>query len=149
MSKQMKSLPNFFTIVNLETAQILSCSDPRCLLLHSSLRHYLGKTMTLWNLIWDNPCRAHSYSTYYSPLFQSSATGPVCPVGGVEVGVDLAKLKSLYPRGGVKVMLRSSIWQRNDRHLVRAYKKDRCDDANGLGGEERHKRESLLGIRSI
>ena len=33
-----------------------------------SLGHYLGKIMTLWNLIWDNPCRAHSYSTYYSPL---------------------------------------------------------------------------------
>ena len=41
------------------------------------------------------------------PPFQSSATGPACPVGGGEVGVDLAKLKSLYPRRGIGVMFRS------------------------------------------
>ena len=83
-----------------------------------SLGHYLGETMTLWNLSWDNPCRAHSYSTYYSPHFQSSATGPACPMGGGEEGVDLAKLKSLYPQRGVKVMLRSSIWWRYDRNSL-------------------------------
>ena len=86
-----------------------------------SLGHYLGKTMTLWNLIWDNPCRAHTYSTYYSPPFRSSATGPACPVGGGEVGVDLAKLKSSYPRGGIGVMFRSLLSGRNDRALGRAY----------------------------
>ena len=86
-----------------------------------SLGHYLGKIMTLWNLIWDNPCRAHSYSTYYSPPFQSSATRPACPVGRGEVGVDLAKLKSLYPRGGVKVMFWSLHSAETRPALVRAY----------------------------
>ena len=86
-----------------------------------SLGQYLGKTMTLWNLGWVYPCRAHFQQYLLFPPFQSSATGPACPVGGGEVGVDLAKLKSLYPQRGVKVMLRSSFWWRYDRHLVRAY----------------------------
>ena len=76
--------------------------------------------------------------TQYSlfPPFQSSATGPACPVGGGEVGVDLAKEKNSYPRRGIRGMLRSLLLGRNDRALGRAYSKDRYDDANGLGGEE-------------
>ena len=71
-----------------------------------SLGHYLGEIMTLWNLSWDSPA-GHFIQYLLFPPFQSSATGPACLVGGGEVGVDLAKLKNLYPRGGVGVMFRS------------------------------------------
>ena len=97
-----------------------------------SLGHYLGKTMTLCDLIWVNPAE-HLHKYIIFPPFQSSATRPARPVGGGEERVNLAKLKSLYTQRGVKVMLRSSCQWRYDRHLVRAYLKDRYDDANGLG----------------
>ena len=69
-----------------------------------TLGHYLGEIMTLWNLSWEFPLQG--IFTQYSlfPPFQSSATGPACPVGGGEVGVDLAKLKSLYPQRGIGAM---------------------------------------------
>ena len=48
-----------------------------------SLGHYLGKTMTLRDLIWDNPAEHIDRYLLFPPL-QSSATGPARPVGGGE-----------------------------------------------------------------
>ena len=94
--------------------------------------------MTLRNLSWEFPLQGIFTQYLLFPPFQSSATGPACPVGGGEVGVDLAKLKNLYPRGGGRGdVLVSPLCREMTGLSLGLTTTDRYNGVNGLGGEER------------